>query len=109
MSAPPSHPTPAPAGCLLRLFWMLVGNAIVYGSLAMIAMNGEPFPSPLDAVAWVTVALIVLARRVDITRHAGTTASGEPATLAHWRRYAVIVVLVAAAATIVAHAIAGYA
>jgi hypothetical protein len=47
--------------------------------------------------------LTIAARRVDITRWQGTTASGEPATLAHWRRYAATVVLVAAAACVVAH------
>lgn len=109
MSSQPSHAPPSGTGCLLRLFWMLLGNAIVYGSLAMIAMNREPFPSLLDAVAWITVALILLARRVDITRHHGTTASGDPATLAHWRRYAVAVVVLTALASLVAHAIAGWA
>lgn len=100
-------PAPAPAGCALRLFWMLVGNAIVYASLAMIAMDGAAFPSALDGVAWVTVVLTILARRVDITRWSGKTASGEPATLAHWRRYALTVILVTAAASAIAHAIGG--
>ena len=49
----------------------------------------------------------IAARRVDITRWAGKTASGEPATLAHWRRYAVTVVFVTAIASVVAHAIGG--
>jgi hypothetical protein len=43
----------------------------------------EQFPSVLDGVVWLTVALTILARRIDITRWAGKTASGEPATLAH--------------------------
>jgi hypothetical protein len=105
MPEPTPSATPAPAGCLLRLFWMLIGNAIVYALLAMIAMNRVPFPSPFDAVVWVTVVLILVARRIEITRWAGQTASGEPATLAHWRRFAVIVVLVTAAASLLAHAI----
>jgi hypothetical protein len=84
---------------------MLVGNAIVYASLAVIAMEGAAFPSALDGVVWVTVALTILARRVDITRWSGKTASGEPATLAHWRRYALTVILVTAAASAIAHAI----
>ena len=100
-------PAPAPAGCVLRLFWMLIGNAIVYGSLAMIAMNGEAFPSVLDGVVWLTVGVTIVARRVDITRWAGKTASGEPATLAHWRRYAITVVLVTALASVLAHVIGG--
>ncbi|MDC0721314.1 hypothetical protein [Nannocystis bainbridge] len=102
----PDH-APAPAGCALRLFWMLVGNAIVYACLATIAFQGLPFPSLLDGVVWITVALTIAARRVDITRWAGTTASGEPATLAHWRRYAVTVVVVTAAVSVLAHALSG--
>ncbi|PCC72229.1 hypothetical protein [Nannocystis exedens] len=94
---------PAPAGCALRLFWMLLSNAIVYASLAVIAMEGAAFPSPLDGVVWVTVVLGILARRVDITRWSGTTAAGEPATLAHWRRYTATVVVVTAVASVLAH------
>ncbi|MCY1009581.1 hypothetical protein OV079_29250 [Nannocystis pusilla] len=101
----PDH-APASAGCALRLFWMLIGNAIVYASLATIAMNGEAFPSALDGVVWLTVALTIVARRVDITRWAGKTASGEPATLAHWRRYAITVVALTALASVLAHVIA---
>ncbi|MBZ5713807.1 hypothetical protein [Nannocystis pusilla] len=102
----PDH-APAPAGCALRLFWMLVGNAIVYASLATIALGGADFPSRLDYVVWLTVVLTIAARRVDITRWAGKTASGEPATLAHWRRYAVTVIVVTAIASVLAHAIGG--
>jgi hypothetical protein len=101
-----SDQAPAQGGCALRLFWMLVGNAIVYGSLAYVALNKLAFPGVLDIVVWLTVVLTIVARRVDITRGQGTTASGEPATLEHWRRYAVAVVLAAAAASVLAHLIA---
>ncbi|PCC69443.1 hypothetical protein SAMN02745121_09199 [Nannocystis exedens] len=86
---------------------MLIGNAIVYASLAVISMNGEEFPSVLDGVVWLTVALTIVARRVDIMRWAGKTASGEPATLEHWRRYAMTVVLLTALASVLAHGIGG--
>ena len=86
---------------------MIVGNAAIYASLATIAMKGHAFPSVLDGVVWVTVALILVARRLDITRWHGKTAAGEPATLAHWQRYAVTVVMVTAAASALAHAIGG--
>jgi len=86
---------------------MFVGNAAVYASLAVIAMGDAEFPSSLDAVVWVAVALTLGARWLDITRWEGKTASGEPATLAHWRRYAVVVVGLTAVASVVAHAIGG--
>lgn len=98
---------PAPTGCLLRLFWMFVANAVVYASMAMIAMKGAGFPSHYDLVIWATVALSITARRIDITRWSGQTASGEPATLDHWRRYAVTVVAVTAVGSALAHAIGG--
>ncbi|MCY0993098.1 hypothetical protein OV203_38515 [Nannocystis sp. ILAH1] len=96
---------PSPVGCLLRIFWMFVSNAIVYGSLAGIVMHGAAFPSILDFVIWSTVVFTILARRVDITRWGGKTAQGEPATLIHWRRHAVIVVIVTIVASVIAHAI----
>ncbi|MDC0720876.1 hypothetical protein [Nannocystis bainbridge] len=94
---------PAPAGCALRLFWMLIGNAIVYASLAVIAMEGAAFPSPLDGVVWVTVVLSIIARRVDITRWSGKTASGEPASLVHWRRFSATLLVMTAVASALAH------
>lgn len=99
--------TPAPAGCLLRLFWMIGANAVIYASLATIAMKSHAFPSTLDVVVWVTVALSLIARRLDITRWDGKTAAGERATLTHWRRYAVAVIMITAAASALAHAIGG--
>jgi hypothetical protein len=86
---------------------MFIANAVIYGSLAMIAMNGTSFPSSLDAVVWITVATSLVARRLDITRLNGQTAGGEPATLAHWRTYAAAVIIVTALASLLAHAIAG--
>jgi hypothetical protein len=85
---------------------MIVGNAIIFSSLATIVINKHPFPSALDGVVWFTVALVILARRLDIVRHHGTTAIGEPATLAHLRRHAAIVSLVTLAASVAAHMIA---
>lgn len=77
---------------------------IVFGSLAIIVVDELAFPAIPDAVVWLTVALMIVARRVDITRGQGTTATGEPATLAHWRNYAVTVVCVAGVASVFAHA-----
>lgn len=102
-----SREAPAQAGFALRLFWMLVGNAIIFGSIATIVVNEVAFPSVLDAVIGVTVVLTLAARWIDITRRQGTTAAGEPATRADWRRHALTLVLVAAAGSVVAHMLAG--
>lgn len=90
-------------GCLLRLFWMLYGYAIVFLSLGVVIVNEVAFPAIHDGVVWLTVALMSAARHIDISRYEGTTAIGEPATLAHWRSYTATIVLVTAAASAIAH------
>jgi hypothetical protein len=91
----------------LRLFWMIAGNAIIFGSLATIVVNEIAFPAPIDVVVWLAVALTLAARHLDITRYQGTTGTGEVATLADWRRHAVILVLVTALGFVVAHMLGG--
>lgn len=106
----PNHahtPPIAPAGCLLRVFWLLIGNAAIYLALATIAATRPPLPSPLDFVVGITLILMIAARWLDITRNDGRTASGEPATLRHWRRHAVMLVGVTLTAWALAHIIAG--
>jgi hypothetical protein len=100
-------PTSAKAGVALRLFWMIAGNAIIFGSLATIVVNDVAFPSGLDVIVWLAVAATIVARRVDITHWQGTTADGVPATLADWRRHTAILVLAAAAGSAIAHMLAG--
>lgn len=91
---------------LLRLFWALVGHAIIYMSLAGIAVHKAEFPAPLDAAVWITVAAMLVARRLDIVRYGGQTLYGEPATLGHFRRFALLLVTVTAAASVMVHALA---
>jgi hypothetical protein len=94
---------PAQAGFPLRIFWMLLGHAIVFLSLGVVLVDKLPFPSVLDAVVWITVVLMIVARRVDIVRYRGTTATGEPATLAHWRGYTLNVIWVTAFVSAMVH------
>ena len=96
-------PEPAEAGSALRLFWMLFGHAIVFTSLGIIIVTELAFPSVLDGVVWITVVLMIVARRIDITRWQGTTALGEPATLDHWRGYSVTLVWITTAGFAIAH------
>jgi len=99
--------TPTPAGCLLRMVWMLVGNGALYLSLVLIAANKAPLPSSLDAIAALAVLVMLVARRVDITRFGGRTVQDEPATLAHWRRYAMKLTAIAGVSWALAHFFAG--
>ncbi len=93
------------AGWALRLFWMVVGNAIVCASLFAIIINQLRFPGILDGVILLTVVLMIVARRVDIARWRGKTVTGEPATLVHWREYAVTLVWLTTIVSILAHLI----
>lgn len=103
----PDTPPVAPAGCLLRLFWTLAGNAAIYLSLATIAATKPTLPSSLDFVVGITLILMIAARWLDIARCGGRTIRDEPATLHHWRRYAVMLASATLAAWSLAHLIAG--
>jgi hypothetical protein len=100
--AKPNPPDPVahtrydrPGGCLLRLFWMAFGNlALVL--IALVIIERRDF-SAVDVAYWLVVVALVIARYVDIARFAGRTASDEPATLRHFRRYALGLLASAAA------------
>lgn len=79
---------PARVGCLgalARVYWMAAGNAFLF-FCAMYAARREA-PSALDGLYAGLVASLAVVRWLDIARLGGQTAEGLPATLAHWRRY----------------------
>jgi hypothetical protein len=98
-------PTSA-ASILLRIFWMLGGYIVLAVCALFIATNKEALFSAKDPVFWVVAGLMVWARYVDIARYHGTTSDGQPATLANWRGYAMVVVAVAGVTWAAAHAVA---
>lgn len=94
-------------GCLTRILWMIVGNMVLLFSVSFIVRGHYASFSGADMVFWITVGLLVLLRYADIARFHGTTAQGhQPATMAHWRRYAVWLVAMAALLWFLAHGIA---
>jgi hypothetical protein len=48
---------------------------------------------------------MIIVRFLDIKFLDGQTATGEPATLAHWRRYAVLLIVISAIIWSAAHAV----
>jgi hypothetical protein len=88
---------------LVRLFWFLVGNVILIISAFRIFQHRGGFLSPWDAVFWGTVILLLAVRHFDITRLHGQTFAGTPASLAHWRRYALVLLVLSAAAWAASH------
>lgn len=90
-----------PGGCLLRLFWMAFGNlALVMMTIVIIERRAF---SAVDVAYWLVVLALVIVRYVDITRFAGRTASDEPATMRHFRRYSLGLLASAAAVWATVH------
>ncbi len=107
VSVAPSEKSPHPAGCLVRIAWMLVGNVIL-AILAIRIAERRDFEWHLaDTLYWAVVLALVLLRWVDVRALKGETASGQPATFAHWKRYAVLLFVAALLVWAAAHAAAG--
>lgn len=102
--------TPVPqnssAGCLVRLFWMCIGNVILFFCLTYIFHNRVRGLALVDLSYWLTVVVLVAARWVDIRSYHGATVTGEPATLSHWRRYALCLVVGSLIVWIIIHLMA---
>jgi hypothetical protein len=92
-------------GLFLRLFWMGGGN---FGLLALAILITQKRILPYrltDLLFWVIVILLIVARYVDIAYFEGATSYGEPATMKHWRRYAIGLGLISLVVWAVAHGI----
>jgi hypothetical protein len=84
-----------PGGCLARLTWMLVGNlALVVMALLVYKSAGW---SIADLAYWLIAGVVIGARYIDIVRFKGTTIHEVPATMADFRRYALLVLAAGAA------------
>jgi hypothetical protein len=91
---PPRQPT-AVLPVLLRLTWMTWGNAALFFCAVYVAEGSMPVIS--DFMVLLSAGLLVAVRYADIVLFNGETADGEPATIAHWRNYAIAVTLSASA------------
>ena len=83
------------SGCMplfLRLTWMALGNAALFLSAALVAKGTAPFV--MDIIFFMVAIGLIVVRYVDITKFKGQTSEGKPATLAHWRRYAVLTAVI---------------
>jgi hypothetical protein len=82
---------------------MALGNGALLLLAAHIAVSRQGFLTGIDLAFWLTVVFLLAVRYVDITGFHGQTATCEPATLTHWRRYAAVVPLLALALWLAAH------
>lgn len=79
-----------PAGCLVRLLWLIVGNvALALIAFAIFHHQGGFALSFRDLIFWLLVPTLLMLRYLDIRYLEGKTADNRPATIADWRRYAV--------------------
>lgn len=101
-----SEERPQPfSGCLVRLTWIFFGNAVLV--LLVLSFLHEPAWTYTwrDGLFWITVLALVFLRYWDVTRLAGETAHGEPATLHHFRVYAGYLVVLSTVAWLVSHSL----
>ena len=77
-----------PFTVLLRIAWM-VGGPAVAGLLILIMVANEEASVWRDVAIGIAVSIAVAARYLDIAFFRGETADGEPATMQHFWRYAV--------------------
>ena len=92
----------------MRLFWMIIGNVILLFCASGIVQHRSTMFSMADAFYWAIVGSLLAARYVDIRHLFGTTADGDPATMAHWCRYATILGAVSTGLWLGAHVMAYY-
>jgi len=60
-----------------------------------------------DIIFWCIIPAMIIVRFLDIKFLDGRTTTDKPATLAHWRKYAVLLIIISAIIWLVAHAAAG--
>jgi hypothetical protein len=81
----------------------MAGNAALL--MLTILIIEEEALSGLDIAFWAIVVALIILRYIDITRMNGLTSEGEPASLQHWRRYALLLLLIAGGVWVLAHGV----
>ena len=95
MSAPTNQPIDKQRGILAilaRIFWMALGNFALMICAANVFMGESNSTRTSDIIFWCVVLAMIIVRFLDIKFLDGQTASGEPATLSHWRKYAILLI-----------------
>jgi len=79
------------AGCLTRLYWMFIGNVLLFIAFAYLLDRHPPFPSVLDFICLLIVASLIIVRYADIRHFKGENArSTRISTMSDWNRYAAL-------------------
>ncbi len=90
-------------GILARFFWMFLGNFILFISIICIFEYKSRLFHTMDAVFWITVAALVIVRYLDINLLDGLTATGLPASMTHWIKYVILLLVCSTAVWVLSH------
>ncbi len=107
-----SSPEPPPIRSVwilgARITWILVGPLLTAAVTYAIVVSGRGWLTGWDALYAGLVALMILGRWVEFRSGTATTATGEPATVEHARRYTRVVVPTAACVWIAANVLGNH-
>ncbi len=109
MSAPTNHPVDSQTGLLtilVRFLWMFLGTFTLMICAAAIFMGESTSTKVPDTIFWCVVPSMIIVRFLDIKFLNGQTVTGQPAAFSHWRRYAVLLIIIAAIIWAAAHSVA---
>ena len=76
---------------LVRFSWLVIGNIVLYFLAFSILMGKSDKTS--DIAYWSTLVAMIGLRLLDIKLLGGETADYKPATMAHWRKYSIKLIL----------------
>ena len=109
-SAAPANRVPITKFSVLAVHvaWMLIGPFVLLVTLVNIVRLGTGWLTILDAVYFIVVVGMILCRWIDQRSGQATTSTGETATWADFRRYAMLLPPLAIGAWILANAIGNH-
>ncbi len=87
-----TNPTPM-AGFFIRIYWMLYGNIITIFIALYILLKNPESSTLLSIFYFLNIACLVFLRYVDIRYLNGMTTECEPATMSHWKKYSIILII----------------
>lgn len=91
-----------------RLFWMMLGPMILIVLALNIATIGTSWFTMMDIAFLVVLAFVLAARGIEFLGASPQTATGEPATMDDYRRYALVVLAIGLAIWVVANVVGNH-
>jgi hypothetical protein len=96
------RPTPGYAG-FARLFWIFLGPMLLLLVAYSLVNGGGEWLSPKSLAFVGLLAFVLLCRWAEFHAGNATTSEGEPATVAHLRRYTIFATLIGLAVWVAAN------